>query len=192
MSLQYSRALLIPLLNSKLEPKLSREWEIKTAVLPSYVEFRSFILLQSETLDIIIDLNEIRKHFSTSTSTKLKSRTSSYASVTVACPVCKGGHLIYQCNQFLKQDSHTRIKTIKSLSLCTNFPRKDHGIANHQNANLWKFPKYIIYYTTILKSPKQFTRSNYPSNFPTNNKLVFHENIDPWANFVAYSRSLCQ
>ena len=75
ISLQDSLALLIPVLVSKLEPKLSREWEIETAilprtVLPSYAEFQSFMLLQSETHDIIKDLKKTNKYFSMSTSPK--------------------------------------------------------------------------------------------------------------------------
>ena len=118
ISLQDSHALLIPILISKLEPKLSREWEIKIVilsrtVLPSYKEFRMFMLLQSETHDIINDLKEISKHFCTSTHPKLKFQTSS--SVSVTCPVCKDRDFIYQFSRFLKQDM--RIKTVKSLNL---------------------------------------------------------------------------
>jgi Putative peptidase (DUF1758)./Protein of unknown function (DUF1759). len=135
ISLKDSDALLIPLLVAKLEPKLSREWEIKTAslprtALPNYVDFRSFMLLQSETHDIINDSKETTKHFPTNTSQKLKVRTNSYASFSITCPVCNGEHFIYQCSVFLRQDPQKRINTVNSLKLCSNCLRKGHSSHN--------------------------------------------------------------
>ena len=135
ISLKDSDALLIPLLVAKLEPKLSREWEIKTAslprtALPNYVDFRSFMLLQSETHDIINESKETTKHFPTNTFQKLKVRTNSYASFSITCPVCNGEHFIYQCSVFLRQDPQKRINTVNSLKLCSNCLRKGHSSHN--------------------------------------------------------------
>lgn len=72
----------MPLLISKLDHKLSREWESKIAsysrsTLPSYVDFRDFMFLQAETNDIKYS-KEINEHSFRSMSPKSKMRTHIY------------------------------------------------------------------------------------------------------------------
>ena len=196
ISLQDSHVLLIPLLVSNLEPKLSREWEIKTATLPrtglpSYAEFRSFMLLQLET-HIINNSKETSKHFSTNTSPNFKSRTNSYASLTVTCFVCRDGHFIYQCNQFLKQDPLTRMKTVKSLTLCTNCLRKDHFL---RDCKASKCKTRENSHNTLLHHDTQTLQNNSQEasspqiSLQTTNKCST-KTTGPLANFVTYSGSL--
>ena len=128
-------ALLVPLFVSKLDPKLSREWESKIvsyprSTLPSYDEFRDFMLLKAETNDIINYSKEVNKHSFTYTSPKSKMQTTTYLSTTTTCPLCNDSHFIYQCPQFLKQNANTRFKTAKSKNLCTNFLRKGYFVKN--------------------------------------------------------------
>ena len=59
--------LLVPIFISKLDPKLSPEWESKIAsysrsAFPGYDEFRDFMLLKAETNDIINYSKEVNKH----------------------------------------------------------------------------------------------------------------------------------
>ena len=125
-------ALLIPLLISKLDSGLVREWEVKIAslpktVLPTYDDFRSFMLFAAETSTVTKDLSKSTSH----SSQKGIPRTGAY-SVTnsVTCALCNDSHYLFQCQRFLLQDVSTRIKTVNSLRLCLNCLKKGHFAKN--------------------------------------------------------------
>ena len=126
-------AFLLPLFTSKLEHKLTHEWETKIALLPkeqlpSYGEFRSFMLLIAETADTIKDSHKTNTQNS---SHHVKYRASSFSTTSFTkCILCKESHCLYACKTFLEQDVPTRIQTAKSLKICFNCLRQGHGAKN--------------------------------------------------------------
>lgn len=155
-----SDAILIPLLISKLDQKLVREWENKIVsfsknTLPTYDDFRSFMFLQAEVADITKDIKHITKSGPQNTSNSSKLRTIAYYSTSeIKCPLCQDKHFIYQCQRLLKQDIHERIKTVKSLRLCLNCLRKGHF---SQNCTSSKCKVCKISHNTILHLNKTLT-----------------------------------
>ena len=129
ISLRDYHALLIPLLVSKLDNKIIRDWETKIAnlpkeVLPTYDELRKFLLLLAETTDII----KVSTH---NTQNHGKPRISSHSStINISCVHCKGAHFIHKCDKFLKIEPSERIKIVKTLQLCINCLRKGHFSKN--------------------------------------------------------------
>ena len=131
--IENSNALLVPLFISKLDQMLIHEWERKIAsvskdVLPTYDDFRSFMLLAAETSDITKDFS---KMMSQNSPHNAKSRTNVYSStISIECTLCHEPHFLYQCKRFLQQDISNRIKTVKSLHLCLNCLKKGHFVEN--------------------------------------------------------------
>ena len=131
-----SDAILIPLLVSKLDQNLIREWENKIVTLskntlPTYDSFRSFMLVQAEVINVTKETKHITRSASQNISYNSKQRTGTYSATnTIICPLCHDKHFIYQCPQWLKQDICERIKTIKFLRLCLNCLRKGHFSQN--------------------------------------------------------------
>ena len=105
-------AFLLPLFTSKLEHKLTHEWETKIALLPkeqlpSYGEFRSFMLLIAETADTIKDSHKTNTQNS---SHHVKYRANSFSTTSFTkCILCKESHCLYACKTFQEQDVPTRI-----------------------------------------------------------------------------------
>lgn len=122
-------AILIPLLLSKLDMRLNREWEAKLVSsfkkdeLPSYKTFISFLLEKSEATDIVKSYTPVNMQPNTKFNTK--SFASTYNPI---CPLCKDTHKINVCKQFLNQNLEERVKTIKSLHMCLNCFRSGHVV----------------------------------------------------------------
>ena len=120
-------ALLIPTLTSKLDTKTIHGWQTKIVslpreLLPTYSEFRTYMLFLAETPEEI-------KITTKNTFHKGKFHTNNYSSISnIACPHCKEDRFIQKCETFLNSNPRERFNLIKNLKLCINFFRKGHFI----------------------------------------------------------------
>lgn len=133
--------ILIHLLSSKLDTNSRKEWEIETkdVVSPTSEIFIQFLIDRCKLLESI-DNKYLNKSSSSnyhnthhkSVTTKIQSNISTRL---LSCIFCKGDHLIYYCNEFLKLSISDRINTIRKLKACTNCLRLGHKGSNCQGSS---------------------------------------------------------
>ena len=124
-------AILVPLILTKLESRLVREWDshlcssLSKDTLPSYNELLSFLLKRAD--------NEVpstvRQQPKDEHKPKLRSQNFHITS-NVDCPLCKKSHSILVCEQFKRQSTYDRFQTARSLKLCLNCLKLGHYVNN--------------------------------------------------------------
>lgn len=121
--------ILIYMLNAKLDYQSKREWEINIQQnqSPKIDDFTKFLRERCNLLDSINSKTNttmpVKGYISTKTHTHLITN-------KISCPICKGSHFIYACQNFLKMSVNDRYSQIKKLNLCTNCLRSGHGNEN--------------------------------------------------------------
>ncbi|XP_076658249.1 uncharacterized protein LOC143362189 [Halictus rubicundus] len=107
-----------------LDRSSRKAWELTlgtTTDFPAYKIFDGFLESRISALEFIIPLRPERPIDLTTKPTKSKVLSAHAATaVAITCPVCKGGHLIYKCDQFLAKTPAERYNFIKSQRRCLN------------------------------------------------------------------------
>lgn len=136
-------AFLVPLLASKLDSKLIRDWDhhinttLTTDAIPQCKQLMSFLLERADS-----DLHIGKNTNTYSANIKVKSSIASVATTVYQnnCNYCKGNHSIYTCTQFLDKDANSKYKIIKDLNLCVNCLRKGHSTKYCKSSSCKKCP----------------------------------------------------
>ncbi|XP_047543273.1 uncharacterized protein LOC125075609 [Vanessa atalanta] len=119
--------LIIYLMNSKLDPKTSRDWEERKSTLNKITlnDFMSFLKNKADLLETIHINNNINKYKNRNDQIKGLLNTNIYIP---KCPLCKNTHKIYNCETFLNQSISDRIESARKLKLCNNCLRPGHRV----------------------------------------------------------------
>lgn len=121
-NLQNSNSIIVYLLASKLDITTKRAWEstLTTQALPQIDDLLSFILNRCQILEnlqpITIQKNDKPQKTLAHISNNSKGK----------CPVCKGDHFIYFCDQLKSLNIKDRLAKVKTVKLCTNCLRDNH------------------------------------------------------------------
>lgn len=189
-------ALLVYLVNSKLDNTTRREWEssIKGTNLPSYTELIDFLTKKCQTLEALSANN-------TSLSQKhdnQKSRGHTYLSSATSptnpkCYFCKGTHWLNLCDKFLKLPVNERFSEIKKIYLCTNCLRPNHTNKDCKSGSCKKCQKRHHTLLHINNRVPERTDSGalVSSNFSLESKELSNENRQPVITSLSNETNNC-
>ncbi|KAF2901544.1 hypothetical protein ILUMI_04643 [Ignelater luminosus] len=113
-------AFLMYLINSKLDPTTTREFENKNDFdkFPSYEELISFMEKKASLLETIDQRNQ-KSHAERLTA-------KAFVSTAISCPLCKGSHSLNSCKRFKQFGLKERSEKAKELKVCYNCLAKGH------------------------------------------------------------------
>ncbi|KAF2891331.1 hypothetical protein ILUMI_14842 [Ignelater luminosus] len=113
-------AFLIYLINSKLDPTTTREFENKndSDKFPSYAELISFMEKKASLLETIDQRNQ------KSYAERLTAKT--FVSTVISCSLCKGSHSLNFCERFKQFGLKERSEKAEELKVCYNCLAKNH------------------------------------------------------------------
>lgn len=131
ISIESWDAMLVPIIVSKLESRIVRDWDtyvnniMTKQELPKYKTLIEFLLDRAEIFESTrVSHNSHTKHV------KLQSK--NFASVSnvnkPGCSICKKPHSIYSYNEFQKRSIPDRLKLIKDIKHCINCLRSGHFV----------------------------------------------------------------
>ncbi|KAF2886379.1 hypothetical protein ILUMI_19794, partial [Ignelater luminosus] len=120
---------LIYLINSKLDPTTTREFENKndSAKFPSYEELISFMEKKASLLETIDQRNQ-KSHAERLTA-------KAFVSTAISCPLCKGSHSLNSCERFKQFGLKERSEKARELKVCYNCLAKGHFTDSDGNSH---------------------------------------------------------
>lgn len=130
-------SIIIHLIETKLDSLTRREWETesnKTATASTLKELLQFVENKCIVLESLPPGGSAAKSSTPSKNNKNnKSRSSKKTSLVVntqskSCELCKQGHSIYECQQFLNLSIENRFAEVKKLNLCLNCLKGSHNV----------------------------------------------------------------
>lgn len=126
--------LLVLLVAQKLDKSTRKAWELKlgdSVEYPTYEELNQFLEARIRAFEAISPIKSKDKSQATSKTKPLASHTA--ATVQFSCPLCRTGHLLYQCPTFLKQTPSQRFDFIKKQKRCSNCFSLRHAVKDCTN-----------------------------------------------------------
>lgn len=115
--------MVIHLLTLKLDPETRKQWELAASstagadVLPSFTQFREFIINRFRALEFI-ETKKIVYH--TNAAPAVQKPRTLHVSQGSQCPLCSEFHKIIFCKQFAKLDLDARRDFVQTKGLCFN------------------------------------------------------------------------
>lgn len=131
-------ALLLHLIASKLDRNTHKEWErsLDGTDMPFIDEVWKFLKNRCHVLESInqeassmssqFGKNQPRSNNILGNPGQKTRQALTTSHIKTECVICKQGHNIYQCEQFLKLDQNERAAKVKSMKLCYNCLRANH------------------------------------------------------------------
>lgn len=120
-------ALLIEVINSKLDSKLIEDWESSSAEseLPTYQELLQFLILKCKIVEAVTE-GKFENPTKNNKFSQFKNKTYVAIQPEIKCLMCSEEHFIYQCKKFKSMSTNDRFEFIKSKNLCINCFKNDH------------------------------------------------------------------
>lgn len=195
---QHWDTIIIHMMSTKLDAVTSRYWEEFRNTLseaPTLSEFTSFL---SNRADLLETLEENKaKHFNKSDQSKPKNfLLVSNDSVTqnkyknTQCPMCKGNHILYNCDKFRELTIEKRISKAKELKVCLNCLRPGHSQIKCRLSHC-RYCRYKHSTLLHLEKSESVTVPNLDTHLPTEQDVTLHSDTSQCnINEVSLSTSL--
>ncbi|XP_076302005.1 uncharacterized protein LOC143220175 [Lasioglossum baleicum] len=146
----------------RLDRSSRKAWELKLGTsteFPAYTTFDEFLDSRIRALEFITP--PLKEKSSDLPVKSMKQKfISAHAATAIAiiCPICKGSHLIYKCDQFLAKSPQERYNFIKSQRRCLNCFSVKHDGAQCRSAHNCKECRQRHH--TLLHFPSKFGNQN--------------------------------
>ncbi|XP_045542800.1 uncharacterized protein LOC123723621 [Papilio machaon] len=114
---------------SKLDPESRKQWEIHVSQsesnsLPTWLDLTKFLETRFRTLEMVNLPKAIVKHKSFHSTIEKRGATSQ----NIACTMCSGPHILFQCKKFGEQSPEERSEFVRLKRLCFNCLAHNHSV----------------------------------------------------------------
>ena len=150
----------------KIDPSTRKRFEIEnsTTELPTFDMLKEFVLRQCRALEVDGSTHHVQKTFPRTAQFETFRRGAPHVFPTSAerlegvCWMCKGGHSINQCPNFLEKSPQERYDIVKDKKICLNCLRSVHLLKDCPSKNVCR-KCHVRHHTLLHFEPARRTNS---------------------------------
>lgn len=188
-------AIIVPIVLSKLDTKLIREWElhinssIQKHSLPSYKQLIEYLLERSSAYSF-----SSNRQITYQKTPKIVTALAKQRPQTQSCVFCKENHLIYGCKNFLAKTPSERLKWVKETKMCINCLKVGHFIRDCTSQSRCKncnSNHHSLLHINVDKYSKDNTSSDTLSVNCCTDVSLLKESLLPTVEILIFDKNGC-